>query len=189
MNEEIGGANPVDKRNHENAIPTPPGRSRPEPRGHGTTRLTPVEIDRRTFNRSFRGYEVEEVEEFLSQVLRDYEALYRENLEHKEKIELLHEQLDRYHAMEENLQRALLMAQNTAEDLVAQKEREAALIIREAQLGAEKAQAQLDEKYRKASEEYEQLKCRKERFLIELRTLLQTHLDSLDEGRRGETQP
>ena len=41
--------------------------------------LTPLDIHNKEFSRSFRGYDEDQVNEFLDQVIKDYEALIREN--------------------------------------------------------------------------------------------------------------
>lgn len=48
--------------------------------------LTPVDIENKEFNKSFRGYDIDEVEEFLQTLVTDYEKLYRENASLKEKM-------------------------------------------------------------------------------------------------------
>lgn len=49
--------------------------------------LTPLDIQNAAFHRSWRGYNEEEVDDFLDRVFLEYEQLYRENLELKEKLE------------------------------------------------------------------------------------------------------
>ena len=50
--------------------------------------LTPIEIENKEFKKALRGFKEEEVDEFLDIVKEDYEYLYRENLELKEKVKL-----------------------------------------------------------------------------------------------------
>ena len=49
--------------------------------------LTPVDIHNKEFKRSFRGYNEEEIDDFLDQVTNDYEMLYRENNQLKKELE------------------------------------------------------------------------------------------------------
>ncbi|MDF2569775.1 MAG: divIVA, partial [Sporomusa sp.] len=56
--------------------------------------LTPLDIHSKEFKRSFRGYNEEEVDEFLDKVIKDYETLYRENIDLKETIERLNSKLE-----------------------------------------------------------------------------------------------
>ena len=80
--------------------------------------LTPVDIHNKEFSRSFRGFNQEEVDDFLDQVVNDYEMLYRDNHQMKKEIELCNKQLDQYHQLEKNLQDTLLVAQRTADEVV-----------------------------------------------------------------------
>jgi len=49
--------------------------------------LTPLDIENKKFSRKrISGYSVEEVDEFLDEVTVDYEKLYKENSELKDKI-------------------------------------------------------------------------------------------------------
>ena len=52
--------------------------------------ITPMDIENKEFKKTFRGYNEEEVDEFLDAVKEDYENLYRENLDLKEKLTLYH---------------------------------------------------------------------------------------------------
>ena len=48
--------------------------------------LAPSEIDNIRFSKTIKGYNVDEVDDFLDQLIADYEKLYRENAEFKDKI-------------------------------------------------------------------------------------------------------
>ena len=49
-------------------------------------KLTPVDITNKEFRKMLRGYDPEEVDEFLDQIVEDYEELFKENSLLKEKI-------------------------------------------------------------------------------------------------------
>ncbi|MBR5152906.1 MAG: DivIVA domain-containing protein [Clostridia bacterium] len=63
--------------------------------------LTPQDIEKKTFKRSFRGYSVKEVERFLREVGENYEKLYKENLVAGDRIEMLSDAVRQYKAMED----------------------------------------------------------------------------------------
>lgn len=81
--------------------------------------LTPMDIHNKEFKRSFRGYNEDEIDEFLDQVVNDYEKLYRENDRLKEEVERIQKNIEQYQRLEKNLQDTLLVAQKTAEEVVA----------------------------------------------------------------------
>lgn len=86
--------------------------------------LTPVEIQSKTFKSGGLGYDKKDVESFMREVLKSYEELYRQNMEQRDKISTLNEGIQYYKTIEKTLQKALVLAEKTAEEtkLVAQKE-------------------------------------------------------------------
>jgi len=109
--------------------------------------LTPNDIHNKEFHRSLRGYSENEVDEFLDEVVREFEVLLRERQELRMQVEDAEQRLSRYQEIEEHLQKALVVAQQTADDVRHNAQREADLITRDAQQRAEsmldEAQAQL----------------------------------------------
>ena len=93
-------------------------------------RLTPMDITNKEFKKSLRGFDCEEVDEFLDKVVEDYEFIYKENSSLTEKIKANNDRIKHYEQIEETIQNTLLLAQNAAEQakLVAQKEAEMILI-------------------------------------------------------------
>lgn len=79
--------------------------------------LTPMDIHNKEFKTGFRGYSREDVDEFLDQVVNDFEKLYRENTQLKKDAELADKQLEQYKQLEKNLQETLIVAQQTASQL------------------------------------------------------------------------
>ena len=109
--------------------------------------LTPNDIHNKEFHRGFRGYAENEVDEFLDEVVREFEVLLRERQELRLQAEEAEQRLSRFQELEEHLQRALVVAQQTADEVRQNAQREAELITREAQQRAEQlmdeARAQL----------------------------------------------
>ena len=77
--------------------------------------LTPVEIQAKTFKSGGLGYDKKDVESFMREVNRSYEILYRENMELKDKVAVLNEGIQYYKSIEKTLQKALVLAEKTAE--------------------------------------------------------------------------
>ena len=95
--------------------------------------LTPMDIYNKEFGKGFRGYDEEEVDMFLDQVVDEYEKLQKANAAATEKIESLTERLEHYKSLEGTLKETLMTAQNTAEEVVENARKKAALIIDSAQ--------------------------------------------------------
>lgn len=94
--------------------------------------ITAMEIRNQQFGKSLRGYDQDEVKNFLMQMAQDYENLYSENATLKESIRRLEGELKKYHNIEETMNNSLIFAQQTAEDMKTSARREADLILEDA---------------------------------------------------------
>jgi len=141
--------------------------------------LTPLDINKKEFHRSFRGYSCEEVDAFLEQILRDYGQVYRENQEIREKNQRLSDEMERYNRLEQTLKDALVMAQQTADEMRQNAQQEAELKIQAAEnnareiLNQARCQAERIERYQKDLEAGTRV------FKMRLRALLQAQLELL----------
>ncbi|MEY4705795.1 MAG: hypothetical protein RL042_2000 [Nitrospirota bacterium] len=99
-------------------------------------RITPLDIQQMVFKASFRGYDKEEVNRFLEELAQTVESLNRDNAVQREKIILLEQQLAELKRTEATLSSTLLSAQSLAEDVRRNAQREADLLIKEAELKA-----------------------------------------------------
>ena len=95
--------------------------------------LTPLDIHNKEFSRSFRGYDEDEVNEFLDQVIKDYEALIRENKDAQNQMMILQERLDHFTNIEESLSKTIIVAQEAADEVKSNSKKEAQLILKEAE--------------------------------------------------------
>jgi len=85
-----------------------------------------------------RGYNMDEVDEFLEQISEDYETVYKENAILKEKLDVFQDKLEHYAKMETTIQSTLLLAQNAAEQAKQSSQSEAELIIKNANESAKR---------------------------------------------------
>ena len=91
--------------------------------------ITAMEIRNQQFGKSLRGYNEEEVKNYLMQLAQDYENLYSQNATLKESIQRLEAELLKYHKIEDTMNNSLIFAQQTAEDIKSNARREAELIM------------------------------------------------------------
>jgi cell division initiation protein len=91
----------------------------------GATLITGMEIRNQQFAKSIRGYNEDEVKKFLLQVAQDYENLYSENSWLKESVQRCKFELEKYHNIEETMNSSLILAQQTAESLKINAQKEA----------------------------------------------------------------
>ena len=97
--------------------------------------FTPSEIREKVFKTGI-GYDRKDVEQFLNELASDYEALQQENLDSQKKFKDLTDSISYYKSIEKTLQKALFLAEKTAQETKASALREAELIEREATIKA-----------------------------------------------------
>ncbi|EGL19762.1 DivIVA domain-containing protein [Paenibacillus chitinolyticus] len=145
--------------------------------------LTPLDIHNKEFARSFRGYDEDDVNEFLDQVIKDYEAVIRENKELQNQILALQERLDHFSNIEETLSKTIIVAQEAADEVKNNAKKEAQLVLKEAEKNADRIINESLTRSRKVSMETEELKKQASIYRTRFRTLLEAQLELLqDEG-------
>ena len=117
--------------------------------------IAPIEIENKEFKKVLRGYKEEEVDEFLDLVKEDYEQLYRENAELKEKVRLYQDQINKYENIEETLNATLITAQRAAEDTCNAANKKARIIVEEADLKARQVIEQANNSVIEIRKEYD----------------------------------
>jgi len=165
--------------------------------------ITPVDLETMVFRRGFRGYKVEEVQEFMIKITHDYERLYRENIELKEKLENQGARLEQYQLMEETLRKAMILAQETAEEVKSAARNQANLIIRETEQKGERIKARIKEEIQgelqrlaALKNQVEFFKCQFKSFLNGLLEIAENQLEmkidldgQIELPNPGETEP
>lgn len=141
--------------------------------------LTPLDIHNKEFKRSFRGYNEDEIDEFLDKVVKDYEQLYRDNLELKENIDRLKSKVEHFQHLENTLHNTLVVAQETAEEVKLNAKKEADLILKEAKINGQKLIDEATGKVRQRIAEYEELEQQSQVYRTKMRTLILTQLELL----------
>ncbi|MCT4606420.1 MAG: DivIVA domain-containing protein [Marinisporobacter sp.] len=141
--------------------------------------ITPLEIQNKEFKKGLRGYKESEVDEFLDKIIIDYENLYKENIELKDKITMLNEQIEKYENLEKTLNNTLVFAQSTAEEVAQNAQKKAELIIQEAEGKAKKIIQEGRNEVVKIQKEYEEGKKQLHIFKTRFKTLLESQLEAV----------
>ena len=95
--------------------------------------LTPQQVRQASFERAlFGGYDMDSVNEFLVPLTKDYVTLYKENSILKSKMRILVEKLEEYRKQEASMQSAIMAAQKTCDQMVAEAEKKCAKMLHEA---------------------------------------------------------
>ena len=119
--------------------------------------ITALDIKEKQFTTKFRGYNEQEVDEFLDIIIDDYEDLVRDNRELTTRVKELEEKLAYFDEMKESLSQSVILAQETAEKVKASAADESANLINKANFNAtrliEEAKSKASEILRDATDE------------------------------------
>lgn len=143
--------------------------------------LTPLDIENREFKKTMGGYNRDDVEDFMSLLLVDYEKLYKENLASRDKITALNEAVEHYKGQEETMQNAILAAQKAADSLAKTANDQADLIIREAKAKAAEIIREANAEIAKLESKYAEMKQQVESYKMRVSAIIKSQLDILDD--------
>jgi cell division initiation protein len=142
--------------------------------------ITPVDVHNKEFRRSLWGFNEDEVDEFLDELGADYEAVIRERDALREQVDSLRRQLLQYKELEDNLQRALVVAQSTAEEVRQSARKESELTVQEAQGRAQRIFEEAQAKIRALENDHRELEREINVYRARVRSLLQSQMDLVD---------
>ena len=115
--------------------------------------MTPQEVGSQSFSKAtLGGYNLAQVDEFLDALTEDYSALYSENAILKNKLKVLSETVEEYRATDTAMRKALLAAQQMADNMVEEAKKKQAELVGEAEQAAQKRVTELQKEI--AAEEY-----------------------------------
>ena len=139
-------------------------------------KITPLDIQQQQFKgKLFGGLDPADVDAFLQIVAQEMEVLSRENSELKEQLRNNVETVAALTSREVQLRETMLAAQKITEEMKANSQKEATLIISEAELKAERILADADRKLAQLTSQIQDLRREKLQFEMALKSLLDTH--------------
>ncbi len=150
--------------------------------------LTPLDIHNKEFSKALRGYAEDEVNEFLDRIVKDYEVLIKENMSFKQKVQDLNEKLEHYTKIEETLHNAIIVAQQTAQEVKETAAGEAELIRKEAERESRRIIEEGQAKSRKFQREIEELVKQAHVFRSRFRSLLEAQLEIVNSDDWSEIE-
>lgn len=144
-------------------------------------KLTPMDINNKEFKKALRGYNPEEVDEFLDEVVENYEEVYKENSKLKDQLAKANDQVTHYAKIENTIQNTLLLAQNAAEQARTNSQKEADIIIKNANETAQKILDKAHNDVIQINDEYEKVKKEFIKFRAKFRNFMNTQTQTFDE--------
>jgi cell division initiation protein len=153
--------------------------------------IRPIDIRRKEFKSGFRGYQPNQVDDFLDAVAEEFERNYTENQRMREEVSSLRDRLQQFEDLEGSIRAALVHAEQAsndvrraatqeAEGLKQTAQREADFTIREAQSRSHQMLADSSARIERVQDSYDALQEAKRSFANDFRHLLKTYTDMMD---------
>lgn len=142
-------------------------------------KITPLDIKKQVFKKVLRGYDPIEIETFLEMVAEEYEALIKEKNDLYDEVLKLRTQLRDYQEVEKTFKESLMNAQHTINQSRENSKRESDLIVKEAEVRAEKIIENAKMQLIELKNELMIIKAQKDSFAKRLRHLLESQLELL----------
>ena len=148
-------------------------------------KLTPLDIRHKEFRRGMRGYADVEVDEFLDEVADEFERVFKDNIDLGERVEALESRVSGYKRIEETLQKTLVSAQASADELKRNSAKEAQLILHEAELKGRQLVHEVYSERQGIEQSMAKLKSAEQDFRFKLRKLLEGYIRHLEDAPAG----
>ena len=144
--------------------------------------ITPLDIENKRFSKKkLNGYDPDEVDDFLDELTRDYEILYKKSKESDKEIEDLEEKLEHYVQIESTLQNTLIMAQSAAKEVKDAAQKQADQMISEALSKSKEATFDIEQEKINKQKELDALERQMSVYKTKMESLLVSQLDLLKE--------
>jgi cell division initiation protein len=143
-------------------------------------KITPLDIQQQQFKgKVFGGLNPEEVDTFLQLVAREMEEIIRENSELKEQIRKVAANEEEMTQREKELRETLLAAQRVIEEMKSNAQKEADLIVAEAEIKADRLLADGENRLIQLNNEIQEIQRQKLQFESSLKSLLDSYYKML----------
>ncbi len=143
--------------------------------------LRPIDIQNKEFSKKIKGYDCDEVDDFLDIVIQDFELLCKENQAIKDKLALMTNTVEHFKQMEETMQKSIDVARQSAEDIRRNANVEAQTIISKAKLDASRLSKQIDDEHIRKHQEMLSVKSEVEAYKTRIRALCENLMRSLND--------
>ena len=142
--------------------------------------ITPMDIHNKTFSKGLRGYSEEEVNDFLSQIVTDYEQIYREHREMEEEMDQMKVKLSNYERISDTMTATLQLAKDTAENVKKNAKRNADILISNAKMEGDRQVKDAEDYRRRLAETMIHTEGNMKNYVSKIRKDLELALASID---------
>ena len=141
--------------------------------------ITPNDIHNKDFSTKFKGFDPEEVNDFLDDVKKELEQLIRDNKDLEKRVKFNEEKVEYFNSIQETLNKSILVAQEAADRLRENARKDAEIIVFEAEKAAQAMLREAAEKATEINRETDLIKKETRIFRQRLQILTQTQLDMI----------
>jgi len=142
--------------------------------------ITPIEISRIKFSSSFRGYNENEVNDFIFRISREFEEAYKKISLLEAENKKIKNEIKSFQEMESGLRKTLSSAQKTSEQIREDAERKSEIILREAELNAERIVEEARNEVKALTSKIKKLKKEEKQIKEELKAILEKYMKNLE---------
>jgi cell division initiation protein len=173
-------------------------------------KITPLEIRQKSFERTLRGYDKDEVNAFLQSLSQEWERTLDECKEMRIKLEATEKEVNKLREVESSLFKTLKTAEETGANVIDQANKTAELILRENQLNAdallheaktkakntiEEAEvssrqmlAEMEDRLKNLGQHYKNLELHKENLLGDLKRIANETIERVDRAKAASKE-
>ena len=149
-------------------------------------KLSSIDIQRQRFQVKLKGYDQDEVQNFLLSMAEQMEDLMRQNDQYHQEIDRLKDNLSDYEERDKILKNTLVTAQKTSETLTINANREADLIVREAEFKASKIMEHAQQQVLKIQKDMLDLRLQRKALQDKIQTSIQIMQKMLEYQKEDE---
>lgn len=149
-------------------------------------RLTPLEIQKHEFSRKWKGFDPVEVESLLALIAEDVEELTRTNNELTARVRALETENLEHRERERILKETLMAAQRTSEDMRSTAQKQAEMIVQEAQDSAERLTHNALQRSAEIEKAIHELKIQRANFRLQLQKMIELFQQVLEFDREED---
>jgi cell division initiation protein len=147
-------------------------------------RITPLDVRKQEFRKGMRGLDPDEVYAFLATVADEYEAALNDNKALRERLLELDDKVQEYRTIERTLRDTLVTAERVTVESKDNARREASLIVKEAQLQAERSLRDISSEAVRLRQEIQRLRSQRDNYVAKMRVVAESHVKFIDSAER-----
>lgn len=139
--------------------------------------LTPLDIHNKEFPVKMRGYDQDEVNDYLDQIIKDYEMVLKEKRELEKQLKFSEEKVEHFNNLQDALNKSIIVAQEAADRVKENANKESKIIMMDAEKNADRLLDEVVTKARKISIETDGLKKQSRVFKQRLQLMIESQLE------------